>query len=564
MARRTPALVFIDASNVLTSYGYDAGRNSILDTISDVFKRLSNHSALAIYIPGEANSEGLNWRLYKDILVYAEKFQCEHLESAYYKRKSVQQSTEEYVDGLRNVNIDWHNAYGGYVFRDCFVIKHNESQDYDLLLLMDKNVRDERLMRCPACGSSIVRGNSYPTLNVRSWECMNPLCPDRSKYGRGKRYSFLSLLRQHGMSLSENIIDKQSITDWRRDVVPFRSLKECFTMIQRHYSYARDEIEVYSLRDDAEEFFLPVSNRKIKIRTLNYDETQADVWKHFSESEYFTRFFQEKSTLDHADSALYTQIGKAIIAHGDAFDVLNDWQSESIDAAVTSPPYYNAKSYSHWSNIYCYIYDMYNIFRALYRVLRPGSPFLLNIFDYFDNENDIVFSAMGKKRLILGAYLIEAAMRAGFEVCGNIIWDKGNIEGSRNYNQGNLSPYYQIPFNCWEHVMILSRGRLSDQFANLRSCVKAIQPVLKIKGGQNTLGHSAPYPVDIPDLLVSLMFPDQTIVDPFLGSGTSCIAANAKHVNSLGIEVNSDYYDLSMRRIKGALTSMHSKQLSFI
>ncbi|MFM7367916.1 MAG: hypothetical protein ACKO2Z_08975, partial [Sphaerospermopsis kisseleviana] len=99
---------------------------------------------------------------------------------------------------------------------------------------------------------------------------------------------------------------------------------------------------------------------------------------------------------------------------------------------------------------------MYNIAKELYRCLKPGSPCLFNIFDYFDNENIIVFSDMGKKRLILSSYMSFIFRYIGFEHIGNIAWDKGEIEGNRNFNQGNYSPYYQAPLNCWEHILIFS------------------------------------------------------------------------------------------------------------
>ena len=95
---------------------------------------------------------------------------------------------------------------------------------------------------------------------------------------------------------------------------------------------------------------------------------------------------------------------------------------------------------------------MYNNALAVYDVLKPGASYLYNIFDYFDNENNVVFSAMGKKRMILGAYIIYLFKKAGFELVKNIIWYKGHIQGNRSFNQGNTFPYYQAPLNCYEHI----------------------------------------------------------------------------------------------------------------
>lgn len=192
---------------------------------------------------------------------------------------------------------------------------------------------------------------------------------------------------------------------------------------------------------------------------------------------------------------------------------------------------------------------MYNISAEIFRVMKPGAIYLFNIFDYFDNEKNIVFSAMGNKRMILGAYMLDIFKRIGFSVRGNIIWYKGEIQGNRNFNQGNLTPYYQAPLNCWEHVFILSKGNPDKKFEGLKSCVAAIRPVVKMVKGKNILGHTAPYPTEIPDLLLKYMKPGDSVLDPFLGSGTTCIAAERKGIKSIGIEKDPEYFKLCQDRI---------------
>ncbi|WP_326845590.1 DNA methyltransferase, partial [Streptococcus gordonii] len=121
--------------------------------------------------------------------------------------------------------------------------------------------------------------------------------------------------------------------------------------------------------------------------------------------------------------------------------------NDATSCFVTSPPYYNAKEYSNWPNIYCFLYDIYNMALELFRTLKDGSSMLFNIFDYFDNERIIAQSAMGNKKMILGAYMLDIFEKIGFRIDGNIIWDKVEIQGNRNFNQGNLGPYYQSPLN---------------------------------------------------------------------------------------------------------------------
>ena len=70
--------------------------------------------------------------------------------------------------------------------------------------------------------------------------------------------------------------------------------------------------------------------------------------------------------------------------------------------------------------------------------------------------------------------------------------------------------------------------------------------------GKNVLGHTAPYPKELPELLISHMTPGQTVIDPFLGSGTTCIVANEHGVSSIGIERDAEYFELCKRLIENS------------
>jgi DNA modification methylase len=192
---------------------------------------------------------------------------------------------------------------------------------------------------------------------------------------------------------------------------------------------------------------------------------------------------------------------------------------------------------------------MYNSARAAFRALKPGSIYIFNIFDYFDNENSIVFSAMGKKRMILGAYMINIFRRVGFELLGNVVWYKGEIEGKRNFNQGNKSPYYQFPFNCWEHCLVF---RKPDAKASAYSfpAVFYAKPVFKMIRGENVLGHTAPFPPAIPRLLTSQMNRGECVLDPYSGSMTTGRLAHQQGLRSISIEMRKEYCELGVRLLE--------------
>src|SRR5205807_4831552 len=139
------------------------------------------------------------------------------------------------------------------------------------------------------------------------------------------------------------------------------------------------------------------------------------TYARFQSSALFQRFVVERKLHSPAPPArVPCRIEDVVLYNGDCFEVLSGLEESFADGAVTSPPYYNARSYSTWPNIYCYLYDMYNCARQVFRVLKPGAVFVFNIFDYFDNENTIALSAMGKKRMILGSYIVNLFRRVGF------------------------------------------------------------------------------------------------------------------------------------------------------
>ena len=236
---------------------------------------------------------------------------------------------------------------------------------------------------------------------------------------------------------------------------------------------------------------------------------------------------------------------------GDCESGLNAMSAEVFDGAVTSPPYYNAREYSRWPNIYCYLYDMYNAARAVFRALKPGSLYVYNIFDYFDNENNIVFSAMGKKRMILGAYVIFLFERCGFEVAGNVVWFKGDIEGKRNFNQGNESPYYQLPFNCWEHCLIFRKPGEDGLLPSIQ--ILKQRPVFKMVRGKNRHGHTAPVPSEVPEILIKILSSGSEILDLYGGSMTTVCAAIKQGLKATAFELNPAYCDLGKRKVKASM-----------
>jgi DNA modification methylase len=89
---------------------------------------------------------------------------------------------------------------------------------YEHILIFHKHRNDPTRYPCPICGTLKVNGNAYSEIGLRSWECKNLKCFERSKANRGKRFSLKTIMTQ-GRQEEINKIDPEFIKKWRRDII---------------------------------------------------------------------------------------------------------------------------------------------------------------------------------------------------------------------------------------------------------------------------------------------------------------------------------------------------------
>ncbi|WP_165708150.1 DNA-methyltransferase [Pectobacterium polaris] len=542
---RKNGLSIVNVNSIIEqSASYEESLSCIFNVIEDQYATLDNHSYLAFIFDDSIINR---WEIIADLSIYAEKFIETTINKKFFEYKKIESDTYSHIKSLDLNKAKFELMSEGFTYKDCYVAYEGEIEN--IIVLFEKNMRDERIVPCPICRSNNVRGNSYPVLGVKSWECNNIFCGDKSKYNRGKRYSLVSIMRQQAILDDRNIICKEVLKNWRRDVTYIKSKEEIYSFLISCYSLADDTINIIN----KSEINIMFPFRKILIK--NWEARPNLNYYHKYESlHFFSRFLVKKETKSGLSLPMVNITGREDVKlyNGDCFKVLSQLPKGIFDGAVTSPPYYNAKEYSNWKNIYCYLYDMYGMFQETFRTFKEGGVFLFNIFDYFDNENTIVFSQMGKKRIILSSYIVYLAKKAGFKLAGNCVWDKGEVQGNRNFNQGNNSPYYQAPLNCWEHILIfikLENGKFSSLADNIPRKHKSA-PVFKIIKGENTYGHSAPFSKKIPNILLERMGKNSLVLDPYSGSMTTGRAALDFEIKSIGIELHKEYCHLSLRKLE--------------
>lgn len=517
------------------------------DWIKNEWDALDNHGFLVCFIPIAKNGESDAWNWVEMAKVYAERFNEVAIKNAFFKKNEIRKQSE----GHYGVSLDsarWDLASEGFTYKDTFVIQNEDDSVDSLVVVFQKNEREATLLNCPGCRSTNVQGNSYQTLGVKSWECNNLLCLDRSIYNRGRRYQLRSIIYQSAFENPENEIPQEFISFLQKDVVKNKGISYLVEALIRHYSMIGDVVALV----DFDELDSLEIQRKILVE-VSPPDSPTDLLS----LEFFKKILRSKSQSNQSDGSL--EMCQEVI-HGEASSVLSRVPNESIGRSITSPPYYNARDYSTWPNLYCYLSDMANIARGVFDALKPGGFFVYNIFDYFDNDRTIVFSDMGKRRISLASPTVALFKEIGFEFVACSVWNKGDIQGNRGFNGGNRTPFYQAPFNCWEHVLVFKKPGDSVVSPTWNTVLR-IPPVVKIIKGENTYGHTAPYPEALVEPFLINLERNEIVLDPFAGSSTTAVAAIRSGLRPLMIEMHENYVRLSEKRIRDTREDLENRIL---
>jgi len=518
--------------------------SKLLSRVQSARSELRNHSFIVCILAEDSfDSRGEFWRTVEDTILFGEKGNRSKLNYKFIRRDELSRELRTSNHDLKLDDNNLDDVFGELYYMDTFYVNNSAIHETDYVIItFEVNRYDETKIPCPSCHSESVEGNSYSKLGVKSWECKNLLCSERSRSNRGKRFSFYSELRKSSLLGRENLICASDIKNWNRDVVVSQSMSDIVNVMSSFYSMSKDVVAWFSDCIVPQEVMRTMSYREF----VSEDDAQLDSVKSFRQ-----RYMPLLKTIEDTERAIKSKtIGNHNLFLADSTILMRQFESKSVDVAITSPPYYNAKDYSQWDNVYLYYADMISNAAQVCRVLKKGGVYFYNIFNYFDNERDIVSSAMGQKRLILSSVLVDGFKEIGLDLVDNIVWDKGHIEGKRGFNNGNFGPFHQQPFNCWEHILIFSKGPPSSKYLKNIPKVFNQKPYLKMVKGKNVLGHTAPFPLELPRLLTSRMSKGETVLDPYGGSGTTALAANKDGVNSIIIESNETYYNLAVDRIK--------------
>ena len=239
------------------------------------------------------------------------------------------------------------------------------------------------------------------------------------------------------------------------------------------------------------------------------------------------------------------------IIHGD-FLTTNLIENSSIDLIVTSPPYNVDIHYNSFQDDIPY--EKYLEFtekwlRRAYILMKPDGRMCLNIpLDKSKGRKGAGFQSVY-------ADIVSIAKNVGWKYFSTIIWNEGNI--SRRTAWGSWlsarAPYVIAPV---EVIIIFYKGRW-QKIKNAKSDITKEEFMGWTNGlwtfsgeSKKKIGHPAPFPVELPKRCIKLFsFVGDTVLDPFLGSGSTLIACALLNRKGIGVEIDENYCKLAKNRL---------------
>ncbi len=230
---------------------------------------------------------------------------------------------------------------------------------------------------------------------------------------------------------------------------------------------------------------------------------------------------------------------------------MSEVKNNSIQCVVTSPPYWDLKNYHVDSQIgYKETYEKYhsrleNVWKECFRILKNDGTIWINVHSKMYNSNTV----------LIPLDIIKSMTKIGFFLKEILIWHKssGIPSGSQRLSQH------------FEYILFFSKQKENFKFrkSNIDSILDykisnltTIGNVWNIKKKAGSISKGMPHPAVFPVEMIRRIIKVSTdendsVLDPFLGSGTTIVAAMELHRNSIGYELNEqDYKPLIEKRIK--------------
>ncbi len=237
---------------------------------------------------------------------------------------------------------------------------------------------------------------------------------------------------------------------------------------------------------------------------------------------------------------------------GNCIDVMSDMDNDSIDLVVTSPPY-NVDNkimggydvYKDNINHFQYIEFLEEVFRKVYALLKIGGRVAINVGD---SKNGAIPTSSDIIQFM--------SHKLNYLPMTHIIWDKSQTVNRCAWGSwlSPSSPSFPTPF---EHILVFAKENKKLQYKGETDLtrddfIKWSLAIWKFapEKHQKKIGHPAMFPEELPRRCIKLFsYVGATVLDPFVGAGTTVVSAKNLERNFIGIDISQKYCDITKKRL---------------
>src|ERR1019366_800239 len=245
-------------------------------------------------------------------------------------------------------------------------------------------------------------------------------------------------------------------------------------------------------------------------------------------------------------------------------------ESDSVALVVTSPPYFAGKEYERSlgqngvpGTYFEYLDLLHDVFDECKRVLEPGGRIAVNVAN------------LGRRPYrSLAGDVTEILQDLGLLLRGEVVWWKGRAAGGSCAWGTFQRPNNPVLRDVTERIVIASKGRFDRALKPQQRLDQGLPSTATISRDEfleattdlwemppesaTRVGHPAPYPVELPKRLIELYtYESDVVLDPFMGSGTTAIAALRTSRHFIGFDTDSSYITRARARITGEKKRLH-------
>jgi DNA modification methylase len=250
---------------------------------------------------------------------------------------------------------------------------------------------------------------------------------------------------------------------------------------------------------------------------------------------------------------------------------------ESVHLIVTSPPYWTLKEYrqspgqmGHIAEYEEFLTELDKVWQRCFEALVPGGRLVCVVGDVCLSRR----KNAGRHTVVpLHASIQEHCRRIGYDNLAPIIWYK---IANAVYEVENGSSFLGKPYepnavikNDIEYILMERKPggyRTPSVETRILSIISSenyqvwFRQIWEGLTGASTKDHPAPFPLELAERLIRMFsFAGDTVLDPFLGTGTTAVAAANWGRHSIGYEIDGHYYALALKRIRAETSSLFSK-----